>query len=609
MIPDYLKPPEQFSGRKWGTIKQSHDKKSWVIEGHPYMITMAKRLFPGSWGKRDRGYIRFPISKRYVGDLNWFMMRFPLKVKNKEAWMELLNGAQEHFEKQEKIRKTKVKANPSSTFIGELKEFQKEGLAFLLHNSRSLLADQMGLGKTPTALAWLTSLKCSPPYILVVPPHIMRQWDSEIRKFLSPSIRTHMIHGLKPYSLPDADIFIIHYLLLRGWKAELPEYGFSACVFDEIQELRRRTSEKYSAASLLSESCEHAIGLSGTPFFNYGDEMWSVMNILQYKCLGDLESFIREWCYYDPDGGRWDNVTIKEPGIFGDFLRTEGLMLRRRKEEVMNELPPKRRIVQNIDVNQGVFDELIAPAVEQALNIPKIKDPWERGKQSMEAIDVARMATGIAKAHFVCAFVKMLMEAGEAVLLYAHHHKVIDIFLEELKEYYPVIISGRQNQKQKDESQQEFMKGNTDLIIVSLRSGTGLNLQRARCVVFGELDWSPACHTQCEDRAHRIGVKDSVLCYYLTCNYGTDQDMMETLGLKTSQFLSIMGDRIETEEDKMLAQATMKEHMNRIIKTLQGGGKKKPSPITEVAEKIRNLERMPRKIEPTSLEDFYQRVG
>ena len=607
MIPSYLCNPKDFKGKTWGTIRRSSDGKKWVLKGHPHMIIQAKRLFPGCWGRRDRGYVCFPISKRYIGDLNWFMIRFPLKIDDIEHWNNLLKEAQEHYITQEKLRKYKPKKNPSSQFNGELRKFQKEGLSFLLHNSRSLLADEMGLGKTPTALAWLTSLKVNPPYVIVVPPHIQLQWRSEIHKFL-PSSKIHIIQGLKPYPLPDCDIFIIHYLLLRGWKENIADLGFTACVFDEIQELRRDTSEKYSAGGLLAESVEYCIGLSGTPIYNYGDEMWNIMNILQSQCLGDKESFRREWCYYDPDAGFYDNLIIKEPELFGEYLVTEGLMLRRRKDDVLSELPPKRRITQNIDVNTGLFDELIAPAIKQAKKIPTIKDPFERGQESMHAIDQARMATGVAKANYVAGFVKMLLESGENVLLYGHHHRVIDIYVDELKEHYPVLITGRQTREQKDQSQKMFMDDHTKLIIVSLRSGIGLNLQKARCVVFGELDWSPAVHTQCEDRAHRIGTKDSVLCYYLTCGAGTDADMMETLGLKTSQFVNIMGDRPETKQDKMLAQATMKEHMSSIIKTLQEGGRKKPSPSTEIAEKIRNLERMPISKEPTALDDFYSGV-
>ncbi|GAH14829.1 unnamed protein product, partial [marine sediment metagenome] len=171
----------------------------------------------------------------------------------------------------------------------------------------------------------------------------------------------------------------------------------------------------------------------------------------------------------------------------------------------------------------------------------------------------------------------------------------------------PVMISGRQNANVKDEAQKAFMNGDTDLIIISLRSATGLNLQRARCVVFGELDWSPAVHSQSEDRCHRIGTKDSVLCYYLTCNAGTDQAMLETLGLKTSQFVSIMGDKEETEQDKLMAQVDTKKHMRQVIELLQKGGKKKEISDEKTIEKLRKLEKMPPSREPTSISDFYDR--
>jgi hypothetical protein len=267
-----------------------------------------------------------------------------------------------------------------------------------------------------------------------------------------------------------------------------------------IQELRRTGSEKYSAASLLAESVDNVIGLSGTPVYNYGDEVYNVLNILEYHCLGDSSSFTREWCT------GYGSHMVRDPKILGEYLRSEGLFLRRMKEDVLDELPPKRRVIQNIDVDEGKFDELIGPVIDQAKRIADIKDAFERGRESMLAIDSTRMITGIAKAHYVCAFVKTLLEAGEPTLLYGHHHKAMDIYIDELKEYYPVMISGRQSGAVKDEAQNAFMNGDTDLIIISLRSGLGLNLQRARCVVFGELDWSPAVH--CIDEKTEILTKD-----------------------------------------------------------------------------------------------------
>jgi hypothetical protein len=114
-----------------------------------------------------------------------------------------------------------------------------------------------------------------------------------------------------------------------------------------------------------------------------------------------------------------------------------------------------------------------------------------------------------------------------------------------------------------------FMEGRTSLCCVSFRSAAGLNLQRATCVVFGELDWSPAVHSQAEDRAHRIGQEDSILCYYLVSSGGSDQDIQEALGLKVSQFTGIMGDRTESEEDRLLAQSAAAEHIERVIERLR----------------------------------------
>lgn len=198
---------------------------------------------------------------------------------------------------------------------------------------------------------------------------------------------------------------------------------------------------------------------------------------------------------------------------------------------------------------------------------------FEKGRLAREAIDQSRKAIGIAKAPWVAEFVKMLLEAGEKVLLFAYHHDVWDIYREELREYHPVFITGHETAVQKDQSIEAFKNNRTSLCCVSLRAAAGIDgLQSANCVVFGELDWSPAIHSQAEDRIQRIGVdteRDSILCYYLVAEEGTDETIQEFLGLKVSQFTGIMGDASETEEDKILAQKAAKDHMNSILQRLR----------------------------------------
>jgi len=574
-VPPYLSTPKNVQ-RYYGTLK--FENGYWVIRGEPCVVSMAKRLFPGARG-RGRGIARFHANKRILGDLNWLMLRYPLKIEDQARWESALDETIDHVLKREEILQRPQLVVPGASFKGELRIFQQEGLAFLLHNRRTLLADEMGLGKTVQALAFISET-LSYPALVVAPPHLIRNWNKEIDRFIdlpptpgqTPSLfeepgKVHVIKGLKPYKLPPAAIYIIHYLLLRGWKRYLPECGLKAVIFDEIQELRHRQTEKYSAASLLSDSCENVIGLSGTPIYNRGGEIWNVMNIIDMHCLGDWDSFSREWC------SGYNSDTVVDPVLLGDYLKREGLLLRRTKDQVLKELPPKRRVVQEIDFDTGLYGDLIQGAIDKAIQYDSITEFTERGRLKREIENETRQATGIAKAKHVAIFVKMLLEAGEKVLLFAYHHAVHDIYMKELNDFNPVKITGKETSKQKNVAEEAFMNGDSPVCIISLRAAAGLNLQAANCVVFGELDWSPAIHSQGEDRAHRMGQNDSVLCYYLVAEGGTDEVIQESLGLKVSQFVGLMGDKVETQEDRMIAQTAAGEHMTKIIERLKMMGR------------------------------------
>lgn len=574
-LPTYLAQPVAVDDYYYGDLIYEEHSDSWIIKGEPVVVQMAKKLFPGSSG-RGKGMARFKRNKRTNGDLNWLMQRYPLRIMDPELWEHDYRKSVEHVRNQIEIRKRPKKVEASVYFNGQLREFQKEGVAFLLNNAPTLLADDMGLGKTVQALAWIATLN-EYPGVIVAPKSIIRQWANKIKEFIIPQQEAqlslfpstdnmvHIIKGLRPYSLPSAQFYLIHYGLLRGWKNALPEYRFKFLVFDEIQELRHSGTEKYSAASLLAESVENRIGLSGTPIYNKGGEIWNVTNIIEMHCLGDHDSFTREWCYgYGSD-------VVSDPEMLGNHLRREGLMLRRTKEEVLDELPPKRRIVQEIDYDEKKYDQSIEFALSLIKQLDASTNHLERGRYKQQISSAAREATGIAKAEHVAAFVRMLLEAGEAVVLYGWHHAVYEIWMEALKEFNPVKITGLETDREKEENKRKFVNGETNLIIISLRAAAGLDgLQhRTNINVFGELDWSPGIHSQCEDRTHRMGQKDSVLSYYLVSGTGTDEAMMDCLGFKTAQFVGIMGGGVETEEDKALAQVEVGKHIETIIQRLR----------------------------------------
>lgn len=575
LMPPYLldssgaQPEVGANRRTYGTLSYNKRRKCWVVKGDPTVTELCKRLFPGTETSK-RGEARFTAHRRIVGDLNWLMLRYPLTVRQSdmERWENALADAREYVIRREEARFMPVRVTPSpTTFAGKLTTFQEEGLGFLLRTDRGLLADEMGLGKTVQALAMLSETGAYPA-LIVAPPHLMRNWQNEIERFVrrpdGTPLQVHVIKGLKPYQLPQADIYLMHYLLLRGWKEALPQAEIPTVIFDEIQELRHAGTEKYSAASLVADAASRVIGLSGTPIYNRGAEIWNVVNILDYHFLGDYESFTREWCY------GYGNQIVAKPELLGEKLREEGMMIRRTKQDVLKDLPPKRRLVMAIDADDAVYRRLMQPVHQTIWQLKNDREAnaSQRALWEMEIERGERQATGIAKAPYVAQFVRALLDADEKVLLFAHHHEVMDIYKKELHAYSPAFITGRETPAMKDRSVERFMTGKTNLCCISLRAAAGLNLQRASCVVFGELDWSPAVHSQAEDRAHRMGQTDSILCYYLVSSEGSDQDMQDALGLKVSQFVGLMGDTPQSQTEVLAGAQEARRYVEQLVNRL-----------------------------------------
>ncbi|MCY0290188.1 DEAD/DEAH box helicase [Pseudomonas aeruginosa] len=581
-LPQYLARPVD-GATTYGCLRRTGDgdRQFWLIEGEPQVAVMAKRLFPGAEG-RGAGVAKFSANRRTFGDLVWLLHRWPLRIEDPVVFDAAYREAVEYALQRQAANSEPVLAQPDVVFKGTLRPFQQEGLNWMLTNRRTLIADEMGLGKTVQGIAFLATEQAWPA-LVVAPPHLILHWRSKLDEFLQVAgdsagplfaeqdgLKVCLLHCTPRKMkgpLPKAHIYIVHYLLLKAWRSELREMGVRRILFDEIQDLRHTNTEKYAAASELAALAEDVIGFSGTPIYNRGHEIWSITNILEYQCLGDRESFAREWCWHDGE----KSETVKDTELLHAHLRREGLMLRRRKSEVLKDLPPKRRIVQLVESDDSMFNELVAKAVELAKGATSLPDALARGRSELEAINETRMATGIAKAAASAAFVRSLLEAEQPTIVFAHHHAVQDMLLDLLKDFNPVCITGRQTKEEKWQAVQDFKSGKTSLVIIGLRSATGIDgLQgRVKAVVFAELDWSPAVHSQAEDRGHRDGLMDSLLCYYLVSENGTDPEMQEALGIKVSQFVGLMGDVPESEEDRVLAAEASGQYMRKVLEKLR----------------------------------------
>ncbi len=179
--------------------------------------------------------------------------------------------------------------------------------------------------------------------------------------------------------------------------------------------------------------------------------------------------------------------------------------------------------------------------------------------RSSEELDwKLRQATGVAKAGFVADFVKLLVESGEKVVLYGWHLDVYAIWKERLADLKPAFYTGSESTPQKEESRRRFIAGETQVLIMSLRAGAGLDGLQGVCrnVVFGELDWSPMVHEQAIGRVHRDGQAEQVMAYFLVAEAGSDPIVADVLGLKKSQIRGILDleaqlEHVDTAGDRM----------------------------------------------------------
>lgn len=594
ILPPYLSAPVWPEGTiPLARLSLAGSGARWELHGDPQVALVAKRLFPGT-RSLGQGACSFPNTPRVLQDLAWLRTRYPISAAegHEVALEDASSGAVRHA-----VRRIEAEARRAAPvgirFKGTPRPYQEEALAFTLANEKIILADDTGLGKTVMAIMLLAS-GAGFPAVVVAPTHLVTQWTEMLAVFLETEgpegIRIAAIRGRGTSKedvrkgrdqVPDADVIVMHYGLVSWWKERLLQADVKTLILDEVSELRHFGTDKYSACSLLSSAARHVVGLSATPTYNYGDEMWSVANAVDFQCLGPRDDFLREWCT-----AHGTKHPVADPAALGAHLRREGLMLRRRKLDVQDQMPPKHRSVEMVDGDDGKFRTLMREAIPLLRRFGSA-DRHERFSLSGRIGEEARRATGIAKAGGAAAFIATLLEAGEPVVAFAYHHDVVDTLKEALSAWNPVAITGRETPRQKDQAKADFIEGRSQVVIVSLRATTGIDgfQKRARCAVFCELDWSPAIHTQGEDRLWRDGQEDPVMVYYLVSAVGSDPDMQAKLGLKIGQAKGILDDPFESEADRERDDEATKGFVSEMIGRLSrefGINMAKPANAAEV---------------------------
>jgi superfamily II DNA or RNA helicase len=451
-------------------------------------------------------------------------------------------------------------AEPPASFVGKLRNYQREGLGWLRFLERfgfgGCLADDMGLGKTVQVLALLADRRATggpdrpPPSLVVVPRSLIFNWMSEAARF-TPQLKVLDHTGLGRAKAPEVfaeyDVVLTTYGTLRRDVVMLKDVAFDFAILDESQAIKNADSESAKAARLLR--AHHRLALSGTPVENHLGELWSLFEFLNPGMLGQASVFQLGAGQRAPDADT--------RALLARALRP--FILRRTKEQVAPELPAKTEQTLYCDLRSDqrkLYDEL-RDHYRQALLGRIETNGLARSKiQVLEAllrlrqaachpglIDKARQEESSAKLDALLPQLEEVMEEGHKALVFSQFTSLLAIVRARLDaagvpyEY----LDGRTRDRA---GRVERFQNDPDckLFLVSLKAGgVGLNLTAAEYVFLLDPWWNPAVEAQAIDRTHRIGQERPVFAYRLIARDTVEEKVLELQKTKRELADAIIG--------------------------------------------------------------------
>ncbi|MDN4059803.1 DEAD/DEAH box helicase [Massilia sp. YIM B02769] len=428
----------------------------------------------------------------------------------------------------------------------QLREYQQAGLAWMQflreYGFGGILADDMGLGKTIQTLAHILAEKeagrLDAPALVVAPTSLMGNWQAEAARF-APGLRVLLLHGKDRAAqfahIAEADLVLTTYPLLGRDEAALRAHKYHLLILDESQYIKNHRSRAAQAACLLD--ARHRLCLTGTPLQNHLGELWSQFHFLMPGLLGDDKSFRARFRKPIEQGG-----DVRRQELL--MRRVKPFMLRRTKDKVATELPPKTEVVVQVDFGaaQGDLYETVRVAMDR-----KVRE--EIGRKGLARSQIVILdallklrqvccdprllrqnsAAGSAKLDTLMDLLDTLLAEGRKVLVFSQFTSMLALIEAELQprsvDY--ALLTGDTVDRATPVA--AFQGGQVSVFLISLKAGgVGLNLTAADTVIHYDPWWNPASENQATDRAWRIGQTQPVFVYKLIAR-GTLEEKIQTL--------------------------------------------------------------------------------
>ena len=460
----------------------------------------------------------------------------------------------------------------------ELRPYQKDGFDFLCHLTHiklgGILADDMGLGKTLQALAWLAWLKerntkNPKPSLVICPASVLHNWRREANRF-TPNLKVLVLesgaarHNLRK-QIPQHDLIVTNYALLRRDLEELQKFAFRAAILDEAQFIKNPGAQVTQSVKQLKS--EYRLALTGTPLENRLLDLWSIVDFIQPGYLGNQEQFAET---YEPRAQAGDEMAPVEQPARSEktesiqriarkrlSARLRPLLLRRLKKYVAKDLPDRieqRRDCPLGDEQRKLYlaelrrsrDQIMHAVAEQGLNKSKmhVLAALTRLRQICCHPRLVGSDTASGKTETLFELLDPLIEEGQKVLVFSQFVQMLLLLEKECRERQinTHILTGQTKDRQQVVN---AFQGDTQpgVFLLSLRAaGTGLNLTNASYVVLYDPWWNPAVEAQAIDRSHRIGQTQTVNAYRLIAPGTVEEKIWELQQSKAQTIADVLGE-------------------------------------------------------------------
>ncbi len=416
-----------------------------------------------------------------------------------------------------------------------LRDYQWHGACWLQHlralGVNGLLADDMGLGKTLQTIAHLSlersQGRLTSPALVVAPTSLLHNWREELGRF-APSLRCCVVHGAARHrlwtALGDYDVLITSYTLLVNDLERWQQQPLSWLVLDEAQWIKNPGTRASQAVRQIA--AEHRLALTGTPVENHLGELWSIMDFLNPQCLGSERNFRRYFREPIEEQGDASRLQVL-------LQRISPWMLRRTKDQVAAELPPKTVIQRKVPFADGQKDFYAELRSDTWSDLDsRLAATEHSGEQRMLVLSallrlrqaccdpslLGRPEIASGKRQHCLEMITELVQEGRAVLLFSQFTAMLALLGQDLREQGVAYLelTGQTPADERSRRVAAFQAGEAAVFLISLKAGgVGLNLTRADTVIHYDPWWNDAAERQASDRAHRIGQDKPVFVYQL----------------------------------------------------------------------------------------------